>query len=191
MFVAKHAFLDLDATFSVGFIFVLVEAIDLGKNLGLEGINGCRSILRYLADLGNRAAASRLAGLEQMCAHLKPVQNIVDPALQGTSATSTAIGTLTQPFSFATGHRLSVARCPALPNTQGYSTIDASSQQPGNADNAGGIRGNTEFVSTDLARLPLDDIDTLYWTYHPPGLSFTGAEQADWETSESELFQGA
>jgi proline utilization trans-activator len=54
--IAKHAFLDLDATFSVGFIFVLVEAIDPGKNMGLEGINGCRAILRYLADLGNRAA---------------------------------------------------------------------------------------------------------------------------------------
>ncbi|KAF9696711.1 hypothetical protein EKO04_005317 [Ascochyta lentis] len=181
--LAKHAFLDLDTTFSVGFIFVLVEAIDPGKNLGLDGINGCRSILRNLADLGNRAAANRLTELEQMCANLTPIEPALDPTLQTMSATPTAIGILTKPFSFTSIRQRSGSRHPGSPNAHGQSTADPSFAQHGTSDAA-------DFCGADLASLPLDDIDSLYWTYHPPGLAFTGVEQADWESLEHELFQG-
>ena len=167
---------------------MLVEAIDPGKNLGLEGINGCRSILRYLTDLGNRAAANRLAELEQMCAHLAPTQSAEDTT--ATSNTPTAIGTLTQPFSFATVHGSSVSGQRAPSNAQRQSTIDPSLQQLGDTEIANDFQASADFIGTDLANLPLNDIDSLYFTYHPPGLSFTGVEQADWETLENELFQG-
>lgn len=169
---------------------MLVEAIDPGKNLGLEGINGCRSILRYLVDLGNRAAASRLTELDQMCAHLAPVQPVAELASQAMSATPNAIGSLTQPFSFTNGHRPSGARHPTSPSEQTQSAVASSTRQLEAQDNVETNRRSADFIGVDLANLPLDDIDSLYWTCHPPRLSFTGVEQVDWGALEQEISKG-
>ena len=67
---AKHAFLDLDCIFSAGFVYVLAVAINSAQGPAYDGIGTARSILRYLTNLGNRAAAKRLAELDQMWAHL-------------------------------------------------------------------------------------------------------------------------
>ncbi|KAJ9661442.1 hypothetical protein H2201_006473 [Coniosporium apollinis] len=66
----KFGFFDLDATFSVAFVFVLVESIYSSKGSDLFGIHGTLGIFHYLTQHGNRAASKRLADIEQMCDHL-------------------------------------------------------------------------------------------------------------------------
>ena len=169
---------------------MLVEAIAPGKNLGLEGIKGCRSILHYLASLGNRAAASRLTELEQMCTHLASVQTAAGPMLRASPTAPVDIALLAQPFSFSGEHRPSNITNTTSPNSQGQSSTSPSFRQPEAHDDAENDRRSADLVGADLGSIPLDDIDSLYWTYHPSGLSFTGVELADWETFEQDLFRG-
>ncbi|KAF9869750.1 fungal specific transcription factor domain-containing protein [Colletotrichum karsti] len=179
--LAKNAFLDLDATFSVGYIFVLVEAINPGKSLGFKGIDGSRAILRYLVGLGNRAAANRLAELDQMCVHLAlPVQH-------GTGQTpqQSLTDLLTKPFSFESGYGAIEEAC---------STLDAAADTLSRTGAGGGGREmcdnedpGFEFSGADLASIPLEGENSLYWVYHTPGFSFTGVEQTDWEALENQI----
>lgn len=179
--LAKNAFHDLDATFSVGYVFVLVEAINPGKNLGFRGIDGSRSILRYLVGLGNRAAANRLAELDQMCVHLAlPVQ-------QGAGQTpqQSLTGKLAKPFSFESGYGV------IEQTTTSLNAVDRLHSRPGDA--SGGVACGEDdqqsfaFSGADLASIPLEGENSLYWVYHTPGFSLTGVEQTDWEALENQI----
>ncbi|KAH9231564.1 hypothetical protein K456DRAFT_1763336 [Colletotrichum gloeosporioides 23] len=179
--LAKNAFHDLDATFSVGYIFVLVEAINPGKNLGFKGIDGSRSILRYLVGLGNRAAASRLAELDQMCVHLAlPVQ-------QGTGQTpqQSLADMLAKPFSFESGYGV------VEQTTASLNAMERPRSRSGDVDGAQACGEDDQqsfgFSGADLASIPLEGENSLYWVYHTPGFSFTGVEQTDWEALENQI----
>ena len=105
----KHVFLDLDAVFSVGFIFVLVEAVNPRKSLGFNGIDRSHAILRYLVILGNHAASKRLAEIDQMCAYLSLSlqagdQNLHQSGSKQTLEMGTSVDELMQPFSFTQEH---------------------------------------------------------------------------------------
>ncbi|KAL0936057.1 fungal specific transcription factor domain-containing protein [Colletotrichum truncatum] len=183
--LAKNAFLDLDATFSVGYIFVLVEAINPGKSLGFKGIEGSRAILRYLVSLGNRAAANRLAELDQMCMHLAlPVQQAT-----GQTPQQPLTDLLTQTFSFSNGYgnvdHVTPGAVDGGLSVEGPSTRsaedDGGTMGCGNDDQTFGLSG------ADLASIPLEGENGLYWVYHTPGFSFTGVEQTDWEALENQI----
>ncbi|EQB55597.1 hypothetical protein CGLO_04463 [Colletotrichum gloeosporioides Cg-14] len=162
--LAKNAFHDLDATFSVGYIFVLVEAINPGKNLGFKGIDGSRSILRYLVGLGNRAAANRLAELDQMCVHLAlPVQ-------QGTGQTpqQSLTDMLAKPFSFESGYGV------VEQTTASLNAMERPRSRSGDVGGAEACGGDDQqsfgFSGADLASIPLE-----------------GVEQTDWEALENQI----
>ncbi|KAK1676112.1 hypothetical protein BDP55DRAFT_693760 [Colletotrichum godetiae] len=192
--LAKNAFLDLDATFSVGFVFVLVEAINPGNILGHKGIDGSRAILRYLVALGNRPAASRLAELDQMCTHLAlPVHQS-----GGQTPHPSFIDLLTQKFSFSSGYgNFDVALegplaidGPAIPSAQGLSDGQENAELVAGVHDIDG-QHDFGFSGADLASIPLEGEDSLYWVYHTPGFSFTGVEQTDWEALENQIPWGS
>ncbi|KAL2874406.1 hypothetical protein SGCOL_010386 [Colletotrichum sp. CLE4] len=192
--LAKNAFLDLDATFSVGFVFVLVEAINPGNILGHKGIDGSRVILRYLVALGNRPAASRLAELDQMCTHLAlPVHQS-----GGQTPHPSFIDLLTQKFSFSSGYgNFDVALegplaidGPAIPSAQGLSDGQENAELVAGVHDIDG-QHDFGFSGADLASIPLEGEDSLYWVYHTPGFSFTGVEQTDWEALENQIPWGS
>ncbi|KAI9168076.1 hypothetical protein HJFPF1_04220 [Paramyrothecium foliicola] len=174
---AKHAFLDLDCIFSAGFIFVLAVTINSGQGQAYEGIDSARSILMYLANLGNRAAAKRLAEINQMCASLAlqtdtPDVNVTQPQ------------TLMQPFSFNSA----IQRAP--------STLDTTEPEAHNQEIAGHSTTDQEVLETqdatmcrvaDVAEIVLEGEDDLYWMYHNPSLALTGVEQLDWEMLENQM----
>ena len=70
--VANFGFFDLDAALSSAFVFVLVETIhpDASRGCGNRGIGDASNVLKYLTSRGNRAAAKRLADIEQICDQL-------------------------------------------------------------------------------------------------------------------------
>ncbi|KPM39058.1 hypothetical protein AK830_g7493 [Neonectria ditissima] len=184
--IAKNAFLDLDILFSVGFVFVLVEAIYPDSNLGLSGIEDSRHILQYLVAVGNRAAAKRLGELDQMCIHLRPSQD------QAHISQDLPYETTTQPFSFDPSENTASAM-PATINPASHQQAPLGlrpGQQHGHAEG-----GNVELTAatvnshildgnTDLANISLEGDNALYWVYHSPGFVYTGAELADWEALE-------
>ncbi|EEU45583.1 uncharacterized protein NECHADRAFT_80631 [Fusarium vanettenii 77-13-4] len=166
--IAKNAFLDLDILFSVGFVFVLVEAIQPGRNLGISGIEGSRSVLQYLVTVGNRAAAKRLGELDQMCLHLRPPSQ--DQQASG------------QDLPYETAN----AAAGLAAHTSG-SNPDRSGLQEGDQpmDLSNSPMLNAMFPGNgDLANISLQGEDGLYWVYHEPGFVYTGAELADWEALE-------
>lgn len=187
--VAKHAFLDLDAAFSVGFIFVLVEAINPTKGLGIDGIEGSRTVLGYQALQGNQAAAKRLEELDHMCASLSlPVQQHKPARMQTHSSPQLTLApneVFTQPFSFDSGYN-------PINNLDYPVTSDVGGgvQQPAQS------RGQEPAAQTydqlgmnwaDLASIPLEGENDLYWVYHDPTMPFTGVEQIDWGALEGQL----
>lgn len=189
--VAKHAFLDLDAAFSVGFIFVLVEAINPTKGLGTDGIEGSLTILSYQALQGNRAASKRLEELNHMCASLSlPVQQHGPARTQTQASPQLTIApneVLSQPFSFDSGYN-------AI-NPMDYSmTRDISSEVPQPAQARGQVSADQSYDQpgvdwADLASISLDGENDLYWVYHDPTMPFTGVEQIDWGALEGQLPQ--
>ncbi|GKT83823.1 fungal specific transcription factor domain-containing protein [Colletotrichum tofieldiae] len=180
--LAKNAFLDLDATFSVGFVFVLVEAINPGKGLGFKGIDGSRAILRYLVTLGNRAAGNRLAELDQI------------PPINRPNPQESFMDLLTQTFSFSSGYgnidldpqRASAGIDNAVTGADG---ADNRHEDAGAAAEACNDVGQHDFgfSGADLASIPLEGENSLYWVYHTPGFVFTGVEQTDWEALENQI----
>ncbi|KAK6227416.1 fungal specific transcription factor domain-containing protein [Colletotrichum tabaci] len=195
--LAKNAFLDLDAAFSVGFVFVLVEAVSPGKGLGFKGVEGSRAILRYLVGLGNRAAASRLAELDQMCAHLSlSVRQPTDHTPQEEASSSSFIDLLTQPFSFSSGYGIVEARAGGISLgvvAGGISNreSDVNGVVAGVGDCEDASQHDFGLSGADLASIPLEGENSLYWVYHTPGFSFTGVEQTDWEALENQIPWGS
>ncbi|KAM5359267.1 hypothetical protein ACJZ2D_014615 [Fusarium nematophilum] len=183
--IAKNAFLDLDILFSVGFVFVLVEAIHPGRNLGLSGIEGSRNVLQYLVTVGNRAAAKRLGELDQMCIHLRPLAQEEAPSGQGLLPYEAS----TQPFSFDAGNATNTAASGNAQNTdhQADQSGDRSGlqreQQPMDLSNSP-MMSSLLPGGADLANISLEGENGLYWVYHEPGFVYTGAELADWEALE-------
>ncbi|KAH8672931.1 hypothetical protein BGZ61DRAFT_427508 [Ilyonectria robusta] len=183
--IAKNAFLDLDILFSVGFIFVLVEAIHPDTNLGLGGIEGSRHVLQYLVTVGNRAAAKRLAELDQMCIHLRPSQD------QPHIGQDLPYATTTQPFSFDPDGNTGAFVPGAIPssNNQSRQLGDIPAPPVGETEGASlgmaeGAMENMLHGNADLASISLEGDNALYWVYHTPGFVYTGAELADWEALE-------
>ncbi|KAL2203566.1 hypothetical protein CC79DRAFT_1371616 [Sarocladium strictum] len=173
---AKHAFLDLDCLFSAGFVYVLAVVINPAQSAAYDGISSARSILRYLSNLGNRAAAKRLAELDQMWAHLAvpnetPSSDLMDPEL------------LMQTFSFGqkpgaiNGNGSDAAVMgDAMQNGQGISS---------HVPMADGVDG--AILGQDMADIVLEGESDLYWMYNNPSLSLTGVELADWERLETHI----
>ncbi|OHW93436.1 fungal specific transcription factor domain-containing protein [Colletotrichum incanum] len=184
--LAKNAFLDLDATFSVGFVFVLVEAINPGKSLGFKGIDGSRAILRYLVTLGNRAAGNRLAELDQMCTHLAlPVNQS-----HGQTPQESFMDLLTQTFSFSSGYgNVNIGSERAATGVDNAVTgAEGANNRDGDAEACNDVgQHDFGFSGADLASIPLEGENSLYWVYHTPGFLFTGVEQTDWEALENQI----
>ncbi|KAF9891058.1 hypothetical protein FE257_004993 [Aspergillus nanangensis] len=70
--LATFGFFDLDAIFSVAFVFVLCESIyphPHGDSC-LQSIEETLGLLQYLVSRGNRAASNRKLDIIQMCEHL-------------------------------------------------------------------------------------------------------------------------
>ena len=151
-------------------------AINSAQGPAYDGIGSARSILRYLANLGNRAASRRLAELDQMCAHLSvqtetPNQEVIRPEL------------LMQSFSFG---RTSSHGASGLDTAQVqdqdvpvYGTGVESEIQPVQDGATGG--------AAQLADIVLEGENNLYWMYNNPSLSLTGVDLADWERLETQL----
>ncbi|KAJ3544568.1 hypothetical protein NM208_g2983 [Fusarium decemcellulare] len=173
--IAKNAFLDLDILFSVGFVFVLVEAIQPGINLGMSGIEGSRNILQYLVAVGNRAAAKRLGELDQMCVHLRPLSQDQPASDQDVPRQAS-----TQSFS------LDINNTGTLVAPATATSTERQGQSGGQAmDMSDSPMLNSMFPgSVDLANISLEGENGLYWVYHEPGFVYTGAELADWEALE-------
>ncbi|KAL6922669.1 hypothetical protein FSST1_006695 [Fusarium sambucinum] len=165
--IAKHAFLDLDCLFSTGFIFVLAVIVNSDKAQAYEGIESVRSILMYLANLGNRAATKRLAEIDQMCASLTlqtetPDMNVRQPEM------------LMQPFSFYSGTERASRSVPIAPGKAQGQRLSAQTMSDKNAfEIQDAVMAGTE----DLGDIVLEGEDDLYWIYHNPSLSLTGVEQ--------------
>ena len=185
LFIAKNAFLDLDAVFSAGFVFVLVEIIAPGRSLGACGISVSRGILTHLMDLGNHAASRRLAELDQMCAHLGPYQALEQ---QGSS---TSTDTLSGVFSFERGFETQSQINPAIGDMSiyGHRTQGGGEEAPPSTqlDAAGGSMsvGNGPVLHLGATDLSLGGEDGISWVFQP-GM-YTGSELADWEMFESQL----
>lgn len=52
----------------------------------------------------------------------------------------------------------------------------------GNYEHAQQVFGNA-----DMSNISLEGGNDLYWVYHDPEFSFTGVDQADWETLENQI----
>ncbi|TID04271.1 putative transcriptional regulatory protein C3C7.04 [Colletotrichum higginsianum] len=193
--LAKNAFLDLDAAFSVGFVFVLVEAVSPGKGLGFKGVEGSRAILRYLVGLGNRAAASRLAELDQMCAHLSLSVRQPTGQTPQEEASSSFMDLLTQPFSFSSGYGNVEAGAGGVSRSVVAGGISNRESDVNGVATDGGCEAASQhdfgLSGADLASIPLEGENSLYWVYHTPGFSFTGVEQTDWEALENQIPWGS
>lgn len=173
--IAKHAFLDLDCIFSAGFIFVLAVAVKSAKDQAYDGIHSARSLLQYLANLGNRAAAKRLAEIDQMCAHLDlPTET---PTMEDIQPLA-----LMQPFSFEKATESTRRSSEVARGTQAH---DASEEIP--ILESGMVDQDTLTAgASDLADIVLEGEEDLYWMYHNPSLSLTGVDLLDWERFESQ-----
>lgn len=157
---------------------MLAVAVNSGHSQAYEGIDSARSILMYLANLGNRAAAKRLNEIDQMCASL---------ALQ-TETPDVNVGqshTLMQPFSFnptaqrTAGDASASATVPETPNhVVSYHSPTGQTLCETSDTTTAGI--------ADLADIVLEGEDDLYWMYHNPSLALTGVELIDWETLENQ-----
>jgi proline utilization trans-activator len=182
---AKNTFLDLDAVFSAGFVFVLVEIIAPGRSLGACGIGVSRGILTHLMDLGNHAASRRLAELDQMCAHLGPYQ-----ALEQLGQ-STSTDTLSGVFSFKRGFEAQSQSNPANEDMSmyGHGTQGNGEEVPPSAQlvaASGSMSlGNGPVLQLGTSDISLDGEDRISWVFQP-GM-YTGSELADWEMFESQL----
>ncbi|KAL6884748.1 hypothetical protein GGI43DRAFT_419296 [Trichoderma evansii] len=173
--IPKHAFLDLDCIFSAGFIFVLAVAVNSARGQAYDGIDSARSLLKYLANLGNRAAAKRLVEIDQMCAHLAlpmetPNMEEIQPVV------------LMQPFSFERATQATRRQSDVAGGTQAQ---DTSGEMPILESGTVGQDALTTSVS-DLADIVLEGEEDLYWMYHNPSLSLTGVDLLDWETFENQ-----
>ncbi|POR30990.1 Uncharacterized protein TPAR_08800, partial [Tolypocladium paradoxum] len=178
--IAKNAFLDLDAVFSVGFVFVLVDVIAPGRDLGAYGIEVSRYILSYLAQLGNRAASRRLAELDQMCAHLGCRPN--QPPRE-----SSPTNILSQRFSFERGYEATPVSRRGSMGLGGHSIRHADAEALSGQD----VPGHGDLPVDEPPNMSLSDIslageDGLFWVFQP-GV-YTGAELADWEMLENQIF---
>lgn len=66
----KHGYLDQDILFSVAFVHLLMEAARPKQSIRINGFAEARSLLRYLASIGNQGAVSRLTEADQIAHHL-------------------------------------------------------------------------------------------------------------------------
>lgn len=170
---AKNTFHDLDVLFSVGFNFILVEAINPDKNLGVYGVEESQRILQYLITAGNQAALKRYSELHQMSIHLEhSAHGTSDERASPTSMYGSATGS--EPSNPSLGQA-----DPPTTSQQGLISGDVVPES-----NAGMIRPKQNiFASTgNLADISLDGESELYDIYHAPGFTYTGAEMTDWES---------
>lgn len=128
----------------------------------------------HLSNLGNRAAAKRLAEIDMMCSSLTletemPDVDIAQPEM------------LMQPFSLYLESQPAPSDVARAPNGQGDSAQNMTDENVLEGQDAA-----TAAVE-DLGDIILEGEDDLYWIYHNPSLSLTGVEQADWELLENQL----
>ncbi|KAL6415395.1 hypothetical protein AUP68_01950 [Ilyonectria robusta] len=143
------------------------------------------SVYQYLVTVGNRAAAKRLAELDQMCIHLRPSQD------QPHIGQDLPYATTTQPFSFDPNGNTGAFVPGAIPssNNQSRQLGDIPAPPVGETEGASlgmaeGAMENMLHGNADLASISLEGDNALYWVYHTPGFVYTGAELADWEALE-------
>lgn len=178
---AKNAFHDLDVLFSVGFVFILVEAINPDKNLGLYGVEESKRILQYLITVGNQAALKRYTELHQMSIHLQhSAHGLSDERASRTSIYDPGRGAISGQATGSEPSNTSFSQAdPPTASQQGLLSGDVVAES-----DAGMIRPRDNiFASTGtLADISLDGESELYEIYHAPGFTYTGAEMADWES---------
>jgi proline utilization trans-activator len=193
---AKHAFIDLDSVFSVGFIFVLVEAINPGKEMGISGINGARAILQYLENLGNHAAARRLAEIDQMCSHLSLPTKGANPQSTQFRPNRNSLPDQGQDVGMQMlwmSQEASVSE-PTAAGVSAAAEISINSDQnmldPADFAIPRNFATSTDqgplFSNTDMANISLEGED-LYGMYHTPGFAYTGVDHANWEALDGQM----
>lgn len=155
-----------------------MEVINRGKNLGKSGIEGSRSILKYLVELGNRAAAKRLSELDQMSAHLE-FPSDEPPAAEPLT------DLLTENFSFELGYVNPETAASHYRDNAASSVVHQNDPVPDevvrtDGNNAQNIGPGDVGLNADLADISLEGENGLFWVFQPG--FYTGEELADWET---------
>lgn len=178
----------MDALFSTGFIFVLVESICPGRVHGRLGVQYTCDILQYLVDLGNQAAARRLKVIKQACKllslHLRQHQSELGETTNPHSIQEPSSTELNTPFTFF--EQITQPHQTYYANHGRQTTSDIN--RPSSAPNAqvGGSQHDPllsqalTFDEIDLSNISLGGENDLYWVYHTSDIT-TGVDHFDWE----------
>lgn len=173
---ANFGFFDLDAAFSVAFVFVLAETIypKSHKHPGLHGIQGSLNIFRHLKERGNKAAANREADIRQMCDHVGISLEHITNAHQTTAGTS--------PVDNFPGFRVNTTSIRDLHDQQNaegqYLMQDSLTPELLNSEHP--LHWVDDLVSGQ-------NIPDLYSVYYSDSLPITGTVETDWEALEREI----
>ncbi|KAL4871699.1 hypothetical protein BDV12DRAFT_18414 [Aspergillus spectabilis] len=168
--LANFGFFDLDAIFSVAFVFVLAGTIYPGKESCWRDINLTLNLLHHLGSHGNKASHNRRDDIVQMCDHLGISREQADVATQ-------ANPNLTCEIEQPAGYDVSINSStePAQPMQDNTTPVDFS--EPA-----------LQWVM-DIDQLLLQqDPHDFYSLYSNNGLPLAGTVETDWETLERQIF---
>lgn len=167
----------------MGFIFVLVEAINPGSGKGTSGIEGARDILKYLRSLGNYAAAKRLAEIDSMCSHLSlSWPGGRTPPRQRETTDPRILPSIERGMAMLSS---SEAEAEAVDSSQGMRPSIHLAQQDATSSQLG-FPQNELFNNSDMTNISLEGED-LYWMFHTPDFAFTGVDDASWGALDSNI----
>ncbi|KAL2866660.1 fungal specific transcription factor domain-containing protein [Aspergillus lucknowensis] len=168
--LANFGFFDLDAIFSVAFVFVLAGKIYPGKESYNRDIKLTLALLDHLSSHGNRAAPNRRADILQMCDHL---------------------GIAREQMAFSTHGERHPTRDPDKP-PEHVQVADIPTETGPPQDTT------TPLDFTEPALQWVNDIDELmlqqdphdfYSLYYNDGFPLAGTVETDWEALERQIFR--
>ncbi|KAL4874438.1 hypothetical protein BJY04DRAFT_225929 [Aspergillus karnatakaensis] len=166
--LANFGFFDLDAIFSVAFVFVLAGTIHPGKESCWRDINLTLHLLDHLSSHGNKAAYNRRVDILQMCEHL------------GISREQNDNNTQANPISACEPEGTSAIFNPpvgiAPPVQDSITPVDFS--EPA-------LQWVTEIDELLLQQDPHD----FYSLYSNNGLPLVGTIETDWEALENQIYR--
>lgn len=180
---APFGFFDLDALFSVAFVFVLAESVpsDIGSRQGAHDLKTAMEIFDYLGERGNKASLQRKMEIEQMCNHIgvsvQENNNVTSP-LRIRSSSRQQVAIPPQPGINQTSHATIRDVEQNLDDSSGY--LDPSlqiSERPPRWEND--INLDDTFSGSD----PRD----VYTIYQSNDLMLSGSVELDWEELERQL----
>jgi proline utilization trans-activator len=182
-FKAPFGFFDLDALFSVAFIFVLAESVpsDIGSRRGAHDLKTAMDIFDYLGERGNKASLQRKMEIEQMCNHIGvsvQERNVLPGPVQTRSSSTQQVATPPQTGMNRTPHATIRDLEQTLDDTSGYPLPSLQiSEQPPRWEND--INLDDTFSGSD----PRD----VYTIYQSNDLMLSGSVELDWEERERQL----